>query len=495
MKKFLDFILSFVLPKKMIRYRNINFFMIVLIFLGCTLLCVGSSNLTLDQYVKNNKESFRLFEEIYDLPNSEAIELPRFTIDETTDGINNFITGEKEDNVYEISYSLDNGKTLNLTLVYEPYVYINDNEETSHDDRFLNFDINGYYNHQPARDENDELLEEDMLFVINNELVYYIFNHGMDLVKDESGTFTKYLESTGWNIMETRYVLPKDETEIFYTDADNKSLDYSKWTESAVRGQKVEIDGVTYTSYDTEEIAYYLPNGKDEISLNAYGDIDITKWTKFASSKDEKVFVDGVEYSAQTRINKNLHEVFVSDNSTRVGVFSLYQAEKLGINLGNLGDGVSHIDPKLMVEAIGDLMVNSGGSQLQYYNFFYAIIFILLMPILWTFATWVMSKKYGELTRFKEYYAICSIAFIVPTILVSIFTLLFQPYCFIAQYAMFIQVAFYIFVIYKINNSNKKTTNQKNQPLSPSNKNEQVIDLKVETTPIQEKVSKTAQME
>lgn len=494
MKKFLDFISSFVLPKKMMRYRNINFFIIVLIFLGCMFLCVGTSNLGLTRYIKNNKDSFRLFNEVYDLSSEEKVNLPRFSIDESKSVITNFTIGEEVDNVYELSFPLEDNKTLNLTLVYEPNVKINDDEATSHDDRILNFDINGYYYHLPKRTQDDELLEQDMLLVITNELIYYIFNHGCDLVKNTDGNYNKYLESTGWNIMETKYVLPANAEEIIYSDAEKKNIDYSKWTKIAKRGEEISIDGVTYKAYDTKEIAYFLPANKDEIVINAYGDIDITKWTKLAEKAEETTFVDGVEYSTKTRINNNLHEVFVSDTSTRVGVFSLYQAQNLGINFGDLGNGVSTIEKKIVVEAIADLMVNSGASQLQYYNFFYALIFILFMPLLWTFATWAMSKKYGELTRFKEYYAICSVAFIVPSIIVALFTFIAQPYCFIAQYAMFLQVAFYIFAVYKINNINRKANTPQNPTPSSKPQKEAIIDLKVETTPIQER-PRSAQME
>ena len=126
MKKFLDFISSFVLPKKMMRYRNINFFIIVLIFLGCMFLCVGTSNLGLTRYIKNNKDSFRLFNEVYDLSSEEKVNLPRFSIDESKSVITNFTIGEEVDNVYELSFPLEDNKTLNLTLVYEPNVKIND---------------------------------------------------------------------------------------------------------------------------------------------------------------------------------------------------------------------------------------------------------------------------------------------------------------------------------------------------------------------------------
>ena len=37
---------------------------------------------------------------------------------------------------------LEDGKTLNLTIVYEPNVYVNDDEKTEYDDRLTNFDLN-----------------------------------------------------------------------------------------------------------------------------------------------------------------------------------------------------------------------------------------------------------------------------------------------------------------------------------------------------------------
>lgn len=497
-KKVLDFIASFLLPKKMIRYRNINLFLIVLIFLGCMLLCAGVSNLSLISYVKRNKENFRLYPEVYNLEYDGGIELPKFTIDDKTGGMTNFSKGSEEDNIYDIKFNLEDGKVLNLTIVYEDKVFVNDDEKTPHDDRLTSFDLNGYYNYLPKRDENGELLEQDMLLIINNELVYYMFNHGADIVKNADGTYNRYLESAGWDIMESKYVLPKDETEIAYTDSEKKVLDYSKWTKVASRSDSVTFGDVTYKAYKTGERAYYLPNDESELVQNSYGVYDIRKWTRLAENKDESVFVGGVEYKAECRLNANVHEIFVSDSTTRVGVFSLYQAKQYGINFGDLENGKYPVNPAKVVEGISTLMVNNGANQLQYYNMFYAVIFVFFMPILWTFATWAMGKKYGELTRFKEYYAICSISFIVPSLLVALFTIFVEPYAFIAQYAMFIQVAFYIFCIFKMNNVNRKPVdknNQNNQNNNNKPKQEEVIDLEVKTESVQQRVSRTAQME
>ncbi len=495
-KNFLDFILSFIKPKKMIRYRNINLFLIVLIFLGCMLLCAGVSNLSLINYVKRNKENFRLYPEVYNLEYEGGIELPKFSINDETGGMTNFSKGSEEDNVYEIKFNLEDGKTLNLTIVYEDKVFVNDDEKTPHDDRLTNFDLNGYYNYLPKRNENGELLEQDMLLIINNELIYYMFNHGTDTIMNESGNYNRYLESTGWDIMESKFTLPKDESEIVYKE--DKTIDYSKWTLTAKRGETVTFGDKTYYAHKTGERAYFLPNGASELVENAYGVYDIRKWTRLAANENESVFVEGVEYKAECRLSPNVHEIYVSNSTTRVGVFSLYQAKQLGVNFGDIENGKYPVNPAKIVEGIATLMVNSGANQLQYYNFFYAIIFIIFMPLLWTFATWAMGKKYGELTRFKEYYAICSVSFIVPSILVALFTIFVQPYAFIAQYAMFIQVAFYIFCIFKMNNVTRKPENKNNNNNGNNNnqpKKEEVVDLEVQTENVQERVARTAQME
>ena len=480
MKRILDFILSFVVPSKIKRYRNLNIFLIVLIFLGCSLLCAGVSNLSLERYVKRNKENFRLFSETYDLPSGNEKILPKFTLDESTFEIEDF-AGE---NLYETTFDLEDGSKLNLTLVYEPNVYINDLEETPYDDRIINFNIVDYYNYVPERDANGKLKEKDMLVIITAELIYYFNNHGYDLYQSADGTYTRYLEATGWSIMEKKCVLPKDESEIVYTDETNKTLDYSKWTESAKLGDTKSIGGKTYVAYNTQEDAYYLPATSSEVnSLNSWS---------LSCDKDGEITHNGVVYKAKTKISRNLHNVFISDATQRIGVFSLYQASKLGINFGDLsGDGKATTDMKLVVEAIGNLMVNMGVSQLSNYNTIYAIIFIVILPLLWTFGLWMMSRKFGELTRVKEYYAICSVSYIFPSVLVALFTIVAQPYAFIAQYAMFVQLAFYIFMVYKINNPKTKKTNND----SGNSRELPVVDLKVETKKVTEIKSQAAQME
>lgn len=495
-KKILDFILSFIQPKKMIRYRSINLFVIVLLFLSCMLMCAGISNISLLNYVKRNKENFRLFPEVYDLQYDGNVSLPKFTIDDKTGGLTNFTIGSEEDNVYELQFNLKDETKFNLTIVYEPNVYVKDLEHTVHDDRISSFDLNGYYNYIPKRDQNGKLLEKDMLVIIHNELVYYIFNHGFDVEKNETGNYTRYLEITGWDIMEGTYMLPKDASEIAYTDDKQKTLDYYKWSVPAKPGEQVTIGDVKYTA--TYVRSYFLPANETELVPNSYDVYDIRKWTKLATNKNETIFLGDEEFKAQPRLKSNIHEIFVSEDKTRVGVFSLYQAKQLDVNFGDLENGKYPVNPALVVEGMANLMVNSAANQLQMYNFIYAIIFIIFMPLLWTFATWAMGKKFGELTRFKEYYAICSISFILPSILIALFTVFVEPYVFIAQYAMFVQVAFYIFCIFKMNNQNRKPekNNDNNKNNNNSNtKKEEVIDLKVNSESIRERISKTAQME
>ena len=465
MKKVLDFILSFIVPKKMKRYRNLNIFLIVLIFLGCALLCAGVSNLALEAYVKRNKENFRLFSETYDLPSGNEEVLPKFNLNQKTYSIEDF-AGEQK--IFETTFTLEDSSELNLTLVYEPDVYINDLSETKHDDRIIEFNIIDYYNYVPERDADGNLKEK------NGPIGEYL-----------DYSYTRYLESTGWSIMESKHVLPKDESEIVYLDTEKKELDYSKWTLSASLGDTTTIGDTTYVAYATGEDAYFLPATSSEVNLS--------DWS-LSCNKDDTITHNGVEYQAKTRINRNLHNVFVSENTQRIGVFSLYQASKMGVNFSDLnGDNKATTDMKLVVEAIGDLMVKTGVSQLENYNTIYAMIFIFIMPLLWTFALWVMSRKFGELTRFKEYYAICAVSYIVPSILTALFTLFSQPYAFIAQYAMFIQLGFYIYMVYKINNPKVKNNNN----TSSTNKIQErpAVDLNVKTEKVTEIKSNAAQME
>ena len=479
MKRILDFILSFVMPSKIKRYRSLNIFLIVLIFLGCALLCAGVSNLSLERYVKRNKENFRLFSETFELPSGNEEILPKFTLNQTTFEIEDFAGND----LYEATFDLEDGTKLNLTLVYEPDVYINDLEETPYDDRIIDFNIIDYYNYVPERDANGNLREKNMLVIITAELIYYFNNHGYDLNKGADGNYTRYLESTGWSIMEKKCVLPKDESEIVYLDEEKKELDYSKWTVNARLGDVATLGGKTYVAYNTQEDAYFLPATSSEINLS--------DWS-LTCNKDDEITHNGVVYKAKTKISRNLHDVFISEGTQRIGVFSLYQASKLGINFADLnGDGKATTDMKLVVEAIGNLMVNMGVNQLSNYNTIYAIIFIVILPLLWTFGLWMMSRKFGELTRVKEYYAICSVSYIVPSLLVALFTVFAQPYAFIAQYAMFVQLAFYIFMVYKINNPKTK----KNDTNLNNSQKAETVDLKVETKTVTEIKSRAAQME
>ena len=80
-------------------------------------------------------------------------------------------------------------------------------------------------------------------------------------------------------------------------------------------------------------------------------------------------------------------------------------------------------------------------------TFFFCVIF----PLLLVFLFWIFFRKTGRLKTFKEYYNIAALASIIPTI-VTFIAIWFAPGI-ISNLYLFGFSAYYLFVLYRINNS------------------------------------------
>lgn len=87
-------------------------------------------------------------------------------------------------------------------------------------------------------------------------------------------------------------------------------------------------------------------------------------------------------------------------------------------------------------------------GQYSLSTFIFCVIFTLVISLLF----WLMFRKTGRLKSFKEYYNIAAIVSILPTLLV--FGLMWIHINMVSYY-IFVFSIYYLFVLYKINNSSR----------------------------------------
>ena len=139
MKKVLQYLSTFIIPKKMEVHRDMNLFVAVLLFLLSAVLCAGIGNFRLRTVLKNGYlgECYS-YEDTFDLTleNFDSSMLPSFTMNEETYKAENIVwPNGVQQSVYNLTYKAEDGLDVNMTLVYEF-------DKTTKDD--LDFDLNAY---------------------------------------------------------------------------------------------------------------------------------------------------------------------------------------------------------------------------------------------------------------------------------------------------------------------------------------------------------------
>lgn len=108
----------------------------------------------------------------------------------------------------------------------------------------------------------------------------------------------------------------------------------------------------------------------------------------------------------------------------------------------------THYAKEYLVERIKVGHIPNFVGQYSLSTFIFCVIFTLVIALLF----WLMFRKTGRLKSFKEYYNIAAITSILPTILV--FGLMWIHINMVSYY-IFVFSVYYLFVLYKINNSSK----------------------------------------
>lgn len=201
-------------------------------------------------------------------------------------------------------------------------------------------------------------------------------------------------------------------------------------------------------------------------------------------TKRIKVKVDLREDATYTVLNQTTNP-YVENEEVYVIEFLpmqiFFQAHQKGLNENPDADKISHNGKELIHETrefytyqtfipelnlkrdeasarsfgntIIDIIVASDVKSLQSQFLAYLFINIVILPLLFIVLFWMMFRKTGKLVTFKEYYNIAAISSILPMMITFVLLWVWADYRFSLIYSIFGFLIYYLFVLYKINNS------------------------------------------
>ena len=148
----------------------------------------------------------------------------------------------------------------------------------------------------------------------------------------------------------------------------------------------------------------------------------------------------------------------------------------------NLGDEYLKFDENPLAK-MSDLLVLDLQSSVKTYNYILSFFYVVILPIMWVLIVWLVMHKNGVLSRFREYYAVASVAFLVPSIIIGIVGF-FIPYQIISRFAMILHAGYYVVCASRINSMDRPQTKKGNMV----KKSQEIIEVETEinTTPINE---------
>ena len=408
MKKLGSFLWSFIGPRKMEVHRDMNLFIVVLVFIMCGLLCAGIPGLRLEKIVKDRylNECY-VYQDAYDaeLLDFDVMSLPKFQLNSSNAATAATVEGYQE---YDLVYkSNSNDLPINVKIVYE---LDKDREDE------LSFDLNAYLSDIPF-DENKKLKSRDILIVYTDQILYYIYNHGYNDAYANTG------ESA--SIQDYNYLYIKS-----WADTGKWSL-YDAYEDS-------EGKLTPYLYFPTEE----------EV------DLDSTKWTaKFVAEYDSSgnlinnvKTVGDKQFTGVFHYTKVINKIFTYEAKLNVGVYSYLELE---------GNDPSYRNLSNPLKTYADMMVTSSVTSVRVYSYILAAFYVVLLPIMWVLIMWLILHKNGELQRLREYYAVCAASMVLPSIIIAIVGL-WIPYTIMSRIAMIVQAVWYFVVCTVINTSKRR---------------------------------------
>ena len=403
MNKFVQFLYSLFLPRKMVKHANMNFFIALLLFLMAALLNIATGNM------QTNKEAAKRlgFPEIYEnLPEKmEFNELPNLSVTyadnleieiyEDDKLVKKKVSGKylksDKNGTFHKVFDVD-GKNLDVTIAIESQIPSKFGT-VPHPFAFENFDFEGYIKQE--KKENTEYV----LYVFCMDQIYYLYN----LEQDAKGNSTK---------------------------------------------QK-------FTSYITEDkdqnaYQYFLPADETELAVNEYGDLDTRKWSRKVSMDDQIDFTVPAEFESFGKIvPANRHQANIL-HALWGGQFTFANFDEFQIDINEIfKDQKINTNFELFLQQTKEGMVLSDSSMLRFMNLMYSVISTVFFPLLFVLIVWLMSKSF-VMRKFKNYYNIAALTYFHASI-IALFVGIFCNYSDYALPILILGTGYFLFATIRIN--------------------------------------------
>lgn len=442
MKKFKEFILSIVIPHRMVRFKDMHILITLFLLLVGFVLSIFSSNARMSSYAEK---------ELYYGDYNSIIE-EEIKIDDVEIEINEAKAKYKEGVYQEVLKSVNHefivtmvfAKT-NISKVEEDENYSNINVE--------NFNVSDYLNyHRASRKANTTYL----LYVFTDYSLYSIYNLGQkasgesfvesgelryvtETVADENAGFLAGLLGNATK-EEVVYYLPKDASELSASSYDglNYNFDPTKWTE-------VKDDSGKYTKDSTKEI-----------TLDSGEKVTIKAMPKYGVPGKEKVY-SGINFITESgNVYTNLMDASVKVNDKKYEPFNINTFRTSLRNFVNL-----HHEARVFIRQ----------DDYKTILMFISLFAFLLIPVLFTVFVWLFTRKRG-MNKYKSYLNIMSIIQFIMSLVFFVIGWFVNllDYMILIFAGLLIVLWYFIFVIYKITNKieQENIKNDTNNPNTPN---------------------------
>ena len=412
MKKFKDFILSLIIPHRMVRFKDMSLLVSILLLLIGVILS-GFSNINrMKSYVAKTFEASD-----YDLLVEEGVGLSEVEFTLSNKGIATFKLPEGSNGIFEKELKDSKGVKYHVTVVIDTLKKPDGEEVTSEDlskERVLsNFDLHYYRNYNIAnREENTVYL----LYVLTETTIFHLYDLGQKVVDG------KYVDSSTVRFM-------------------------NKTVEDKDAGFFKKISGRQYVN----QVLYYLPADESELTPNN------SQYSSGAWSKEvdkEATWTDpatGIEYKAAPRLGYKEGET--ENQSINAMVRVGYTYDKVEVD-----DYKASVITKSLVEFVKGYYNGIVYFDSEAYTFIISLIsffiFLFVPPVFSLFA-WLFTKRNG-MPKYKNYFNIMSIIQI-PAALIMFITGWFVnmlDHLWIVMLVLLFMIWYFIFVVFRINSKN-----------------------------------------
>lgn len=424
MKKFKEFLLSIVIPHRMVRFKDMHLLIPIFLLLVGFVISIFSSNARMSSYAEN---------ELYYGDYSTIIE-EEIKVDDVEIEISEAKATYKE-GVFEKTLKSENHQFI-VTLVFAKtsVTKVEENEAYSNIG-LINFNTTDYINYNRAnRKENTTYL----LYVFTDYSVYTLYNLGQEVsgesfintnelrlvtetVADQNSSFLSGLFGGGTK-EEVVYYLPKDVTELSVSSYDktNYNLDPTKWTE-------VKDESGKYTKDSTKEIV--LENGEK---------ITVKAMPKYGVPGQTKVY-DGINFITESgNVYTDLMDASIKVSNNKYDAFNI---------------NTFRTSLKNFVERFHEARVFIRQDDYKTILMFIALVAFLFIPLIFSVFVWLFTRKRG-MTKYKSYLNIISIIqFIISFVFFIIgWFINLLDYMILIFAGLLIVLWYFIFVIYQITN-------------------------------------------